>query len=89
MCTFIVLKGGYKAISYVCILRPTHSYSLFPGTSGLVYCGYLVGGGDRDIVAIKTCKGSYIYYIYHILARSQQRCIIIIVCFSYSSVACK
>ena len=78
MCTFIALREGYEAISYVCILRPTHTYSLFPGTSGLVYCGYLVGGGDRVIVAIKTCKG--ILYIYQILARSQQRCII--VCFS-------
>ena len=67
MCTFIALREGYEAISYVCIVRPTHTYSLFPGNSGLVYCGYL-GGGDR--VAIKTCKG--ILYIYQILARSQK-----------------
>ena len=51
------VKGGVL-ISYVCIVRPTHTYSLFPGNSGLVYCGYLDGVGDRDIVAIKTCKGT-------------------------------
>ena len=57
MCAFIALREGYEAISYECILRPTHTYSLFPGSSGLVYCGYLDGGGNREIVAIKTCKG--------------------------------
>jgi hypothetical protein len=27
------------------------------GSSGLVYRGYLDSGDNRDIVAIKTCKG--------------------------------
>ena len=30
----------------------------YAGESGLVYCGYLDSGGDTDMVAIKTCRGS-------------------------------
>ena len=44
----------------MCVLYiPRSSYIFsFLGNSGLVYCGYLDGVDNRDIVAIKTCKGT-------------------------------
>ena len=54
MCACKEGEPGYKAISYVCVYGTTQS---FPGSSGLVYRGYLNSGDNREIVAIKTCKG--------------------------------
>ena len=37
MCTFIACREGepgYEAISYVCIVRPTHTYSRFQEAQG-------------------------------------------------------
>ena len=63
MCTFIACREGepgHEAISYIVrIVHPMHSYVFsFLGNSGLVYCGYLEGVDNRDVVAIKTCKGT-------------------------------
>ena len=45
-------------LSFMCVLYVPHIHK---GSSGLVYCGYLDKGGHRDIVAIKTCKGTKFY----------------------------
>ena len=53
--------GGALVQGYLLCVRIVYVYTTqsFPGNSGLVYRGYLDSGDNRDIVAIKTCKGIY------------------------------
>ena len=49
--------GGTWVQGYLLCVRIYCTTQSFPGSSGLVYRGYLNSGDNREIVAIKTCKG--------------------------------